>query len=364
MRITQDFAPRGPQGPCTGQAFGRRPVRGRAGAALTAAMALALLLTGCGGGNDSASAGTKGAKSSADADRIEPLAAAPAPKLPVTVDSADGTKVTVDSTDRIVPLTGSLSEIVFTLGFGKQVVARDITATFEQAEKLPVVTRAHDVSAESVLSLKPTVVLADTTTGPSEAIDQIRDAGIPLVVVEPAKELADVGRRIDTVAEALGVPAAGSELKARTESRIAAVQKTIPDHADGKKPRVAFLYLRGSASVYLLGGAESGASSLLEAAGAVDAGKTSGLNKDFTAITSEALAKAAPDAILLMSKGLDSVGGMDGLVKIPGIAETPAGMDRRVVSIDDGVLLNYGPRTDRVLAEIVEQLYPKGGKGQ
>lgn len=364
MRITQDFAPRGPQGPGSGQAFGRRPVRGRAGAALTAAMALALLLTGCGGGNGSASAGPKGAQSSADADRVEPLAAAPAPKLPVTVDSADGTKVTVDSTDRIVPLTGSLSEIVFTLGFGKQVVARDITATFEQAEKLPVVTRAHDVSAESVLSLKPTVVLADTTTGPAEAIDQIRDAGIPLVVVDPAKGLDDVGRRIDTVAEALGVPAAGTELKKRTESRIAAVQKTIPDHADGKKPRVAFLYLRGSASVYLLGGAESGASSLLEAAGAVDAGKASGLNKDFTAITSEALAKAAPDAILLMSKGLDSVGGMNGLVKIPGIAETPAGMDRRVVAIDDGVLLNYGPRTDRVLAGIVEQLYPEGGKGR
>ncbi|MEU0158921.1 ABC transporter substrate-binding protein [Streptomyces sp. NPDC006261] len=364
MRITQDFAPKGPQAPGSGRAFGGRPARGRAGAALTAAMALTLLLTGCGGGSDSASTGAKAAKSSADADRVEPLAAAPAPKLPVTVDSADGTGVTVDSTDRIVPLTGSLSEIVFTLGFGKQVVARDITATFEQAEKLPVVTRAHDVSAESVLSLKPTVVLADTTTGPSEAIDQIRDAGIPLVVVEPPRELADVGRRIDTVAEALGVPAAGSELKARTESRIAAVQKTIPDHADGEKPRVAFLYLRGSASVYLLGGAESGASSLLEAAGAVDVGKTSGLDKDFTAITSEALAKAAPDAILLMSKGLESVGGMDGLVKIPGIAETPAGMDRRVVSIDDGVLLNYGPRTDRVLAEIVEQLYPKGGRGQ
>ncbi|WP_411078756.1 hemin ABC transporter substrate-binding protein [Streptomyces sp. cmx-18-6] len=361
MRISQDFAS---QGPDSGRpAFGRRPVRGRrAGAALTAAMAFALVLTGCGGGDGSAPKAA--AKGSADADRVEPLAAAPAPKLPVTIDSADGKKVTVDSTDRIVPLTGSLSEIVFTLGFGEQVVARDITATFEQAEKLPVVTRAHDVSAESVLSLKPTVVLADTTTGPSEAIDQIRDAGIPLVVVEPAKELADVGRRIDTVAEALGVPAAGSELKTRTESRIAAVQKTIPDHADGEKPRVAFLYLRGSASVYLLGGAESGASSLLEAAGAVDAGKTSGLKKDFTAITSEALAKAAPDAILLMSKGLDSVGGMDGLVKIPGIAETPAGMDRRVVTIDDGVLLNYGPRTDRVLAEIVEQLYPKGGKGQ
>ncbi|MFJ6610854.1 hemin ABC transporter substrate-binding protein [Streptomyces sp. NPDC091289] len=362
MRISQDFAPTGPD---TGRTARRRPARGRAAAALTAAVAFALVLTGCGGGDDSApKSGSGSAKSGADADRVEPLAAPPAPKLPVTVDSADGTKVTIDSTDRIVPLTGSLSEIVFTLGFGKQVVARDITATFEQAEKLPVVTRAHDVSAESVLSLKPTVVLADTSTGPREAIDQIRDAGIPLLVVDPAKGLDDVGRRIDTVAEALGVPAAGTELKKRTEDRIATVQKSIPAPADGKKPRVAFLYLRGSASVYLLGGAESGASSLLEAAGAVDAGKESGLNKDFTAITSEALAKAAPDAILLMTKGFESVGGMDGLVKIPGIAETPAGMDRRIVTVDDGVLLNYGPRTDRVLTEIVEQLYAKGGKGQ
>ncbi|WDG31677.1 ABC transporter substrate-binding protein [Streptomyces sp. CA-278952] len=368
MHISQAFAtrsPRGSEGPDAGRDFPRRPARGRAAAALTAAVTLALVLTGCGGdvggGDDSAS---KSAGSTADADRVEPLAAPPAPKLPVTVGSADGTKVTIGSTDRIVPLTGSLSEIVFTLGFGKQVVARDITATFEQAEKLPVVTRAHDVSAESVLSLKPTIVLADTTTGPAEAIDQIRDAGIPLLVVEPAKELADVGRRIDTVAEALGVPSAGTELKERTRSRIAAVQKSIPDPTDGKKPRVAFLYLRGSASVYLLGGAESGAGSLLEAAGAVDAGQESGLDKDFTPITSEALAKAAPDAILLMTKGFESVGGMDGLVKIPGIAETPAGMDRRIVTVDDGVLLNYGPRTDRVLAAIVEQLYAKGGTGR
>ncbi|NED80743.1 ABC transporter substrate-binding protein, partial [Streptomyces sp. SID11233] len=95
----------------------------------------------------------------------------------------------------------------------------------------------------------------------------------------------------------------------------------------------------------------------------VDAGKESGLRKDFTAITSEALAKAAPDAILVMSKGLDSVGGVDGLLKIPGVAETPAGLDRRVVSVDDGVLLNYGPRTDEVLATLVDQLYGTSGSG-
>lgn len=321
------------------------------------ALAMALALTGCG---DSSGAGSKGGadarnQARAAADRAEPLSGpAPEPHLPATVRSADGHRVKVRSAERIVPLTGSLSELVFSLGLGKHVVARDITATFAQAEKLPVVTRAHDVSAESVLSLKPTLVLAETTTGPAEAVDQIRKAGIPLVVLKPAKELADVGTRIDAVAAALGVEKAGDRLRKRTDQRIAAVRKDIP--RGGKRPRVAFLYVRGSASVYLLGGAESGAASLIEAAGGVDAGKESGLKKDFTPITSEALAEAAPDVLLVMTKGLESVDGVDGLLKVPGVAETPAGQQRSVVSIDDGVLLNYGPRTDDVLKDLAGQL--------
>ncbi|WP_430727735.1 heme/hemin ABC transporter substrate-binding protein [Streptomyces virginiae] len=322
-----------------------------------AVAALALALTACGG--TATPSGSSAPAPAAAPDRVEPLAATPQPALPVTVASADGTQVTVASADRVIPLTGSLNEIVHTLGLGEQVVARDITATFEQAAALPVVTRGHDVSAESVLSLRPTLVLAETTTGPAEAVQQIRDAGIPVLVVAPAKGLDDVPKRIDTVAAALGVKDAGTQLNQRTADRIAAARRNVPA-ATAKQPRVAFLYLRGTASVYLLGGSDSGAASLLEAAGAVDTGKESGLGKDFTPITSEALAAAAPDAILVMSKGLESVGGIDGLVKIPGVAQTPAGMDRRVVTVDDGVLLNYGPRTDQVLSSLITQLYGKG----
>ncbi|MFJ4512812.1 hemin ABC transporter substrate-binding protein [Streptomyces sp. NPDC088816] len=330
--------------------------------ALVSVLALTLTATGCSGSRPSGTDQGSAAKTAAAAvdNRVEPLAGTPSPRLPVTVRSADGREVTVRKARRIVPLSGSLSEIVFTLGLGDRVVARDITATFQQAAKLPVVTRNHDVSAESVLSLAPDLVLAETTSGPVEAMDQIRAAGVPVLVVKPAAGLADVGTRIQAVAGALGVPAAGRELTTRSEDRIDAVREAIPAHAD--HPRVAFLYLRGSASVYLIGGARSGATSLIEAAGGVDAGADSGLTKDFTAITTEALAKAAPDTILVMSKGLESVGGLDGLVKIPGIAQTPAGMERRVVSVEDGVLLNYGPRTDHVLRSIVDQLYAGGAR--
>src|SRR5690606_8692407 len=163
----------------------------------------------CGGPWGASPPERTGGSASPGADRVEPLGGTPAPDLPLTVRSADGRKVTVDKAERLVPLSGSLSEIVFTLGLGDRVVARDVSATFAQAEKLPVVTRGHDVSAESVLSLRPDLVLAEATSGPAEAMDQIRAAGIPVLVVDPAAGLDDVGPRIAAVAKALGVPDAG-----------------------------------------------------------------------------------------------------------------------------------------------------------
>jgi iron complex transport system substrate-binding protein len=339
-------------------------VPGRRLAAL--GLTLALFTGACAGGTGTDTAGSDASPASASAraaaatrqlakNTIVPLAGgAPTPRLPVTVDSSDGREVTVTDASRILPLNGGVAEIVFTLGLGDRVVGRDITATFAEARKLPQVTKAHDVSAESVLSLRPTVVLADTDTGPKEAVQQIRDAGIPVVVLDPATKLADVTVRTTRIARALGVPEAGEALNRRMGVELAAARAGVPE---GSRPKVAFLYLRGSAAVYLIGGKGSGADSLLEAAGAQDAGTAAGLDKPFTPITTEALAQARPDVILMMTKGLESVGGIDGLLRIPGIAQTPAGMNRRVVDLEDGVLLGFGPRTPLVIDILVDRVH-------
>ncbi len=104
-----------------------------------------------------------------------------------------------------------------------------------------------------MLSLKPDLVIAETTTGPEEAVDQIRAAGVRCC----SSRRHGPGRRghaHPAVAGALGVPAAGEELTRRSEQRIAAVRADVPRQ---ERPRVAFLYLRGSASVYLIGGEDS-----------------------------------------------------------------------------------------------------------
>lgn len=269
------------------------------------------------------------------------------PVLPVQAPSLDGTTTTVTDVSRIVPLNGAIAEVVFSLGLGENVVARDVEATFPEAEHLPLVTTGHDVSPEGVVSLRPTVVIADARTGPPEALTAISRAGIPVVVVPEAWTMGDTWARMAAVSEAVGLPDAGETLIARTRAELDAAAPPL----DGDPPVVAFLYLRGTAGVYLLGGEGSGADELIDAVGGIDAGAAAGLGS-FTPLTSEALVEAAPDVLLVMTRGLDSVGGIDGLVELPGIAQTPAGRDRAVIAIEDGRLLSFGPRTPEVLGEL------------
>ena len=126
--------------------------------------------------------------------------------------------------------------------------------------------------------------------------------------------------------------------------------------AGAENLKIAFLYMRGPA-ITMLAGPGSGADSLIAALGATDAGTASGLTSEFVPITSEAMIASAPDVILMMSGGLQSIGGVDGLEKIPGIAQTPAGRNARVVDMADTMLLSFGSNTGQVLAALAEAIY-------
>jgi iron complex transport system substrate-binding protein len=173
-----------------------------------------------------------------------------------------------------------------------------------------------------------------------------------VVLVPEAWSLEEIYPRITAVAAALGVPDVGRQLVDRTR---ADVRSAVSDSPSGPPLRIAFLYLRGQAGVYLMGGRGSGADSLIEAIGAVDAGSDIGLEK-FRPLTSEGLILAAPDVLVVMNGGLDSVGGSSGLARVAGVAQTPAGRDRRFVGMDDGALLSFGPRTGLVVRELADRV--------
>lgn len=245
---------------------------------------------------------------------IEPITDSPDQKLPVTVTDNQGTKVTVSDTSRILALDiyGTLSQTVFELGLGDQVVGRDLSTQFPEAQDLPLVTgeKNHDLIAEKILELDPTVILTDTSLGPWDVILQMRDSGIPVVVVDSKRGLDNLASLTMEVAEALGVPAEGKELGERIEAEAKAMRdkiaKVTPAALEDQL-RMVFLYVRGQSGVYYMFGEGSGADSLIKALGGYDVAAEIDW-KGMKPVTDEAIVAAQPDLILMMTLGLESVG--------------------------------------------------------
>jgi len=305
-------------------------------------LAGSILLTGCAAADSSPSSAPASVMSVPSATGVTTIHSADLPQfIPLPADLA------ADASKRIVTLAVGSGEIVAALGAGDRVVGRDETSSAPQIDNAPIVTKAHNVSAEVVIGLKPDVVLVDDLTSPPEALDQMRAAGIRVVSVPQAWAMADMRARVVNVAAAIGA----------RNGQVLADQLDAPNAQASAthKPRVAFLYLRGTSAIYLIGGKGSGADDLIARAGGIDVGAAAGL-APFTPLTAEALANLNPDVILVMTKGLESVGGVAGLTQLPGVAQTSAGRVARVIAVDDTVLLSFGPRTAALVALLAKAL--------
>ena len=186
-------------------------------------------------------------------------------------------------------------------------------------------------------------------------IEQIRNAGVAVVIVPEIEELTAGPTKLRLVGQALGVPKRGAKLAAQVAGQIALARREAARATS--KPRVAFLYVRGG-PVQLIGGTETRSNSMIVAAGGIDAGAEAGI-KGYQPITAEALVAARPDVLLFLSAGLESIGGVNGALRIPGVAQTPAGRNRRMLAYDDLLLLGLGPRTGAALRSLVRGLHPE-----
>ncbi|MEV5070469.1 ABC transporter substrate-binding protein [Microbacterium sp. LMI12-1-1.1] len=294
---------------------------------------------------------------------IEAVAADGAPELPVTVTDAEGRDVEITDVSRILPvdISGTIAATVFGLGLGDAVVGRDSSTSFDGTEDLPVVTKSgHTLNAEAILELAPTVMLTDTSIGPKEVRQQLRDAGIAVVVVSSERRADTVSDLVSEIAGALGVPDRGDALADRLDADVAAAVAevgAVAPVAASDRPRMLFLYVRGSANVYYIFGRDSGADSLIEAVGGVDVAGEIGW-EGMKPMTAEALVAAQPDVLVMMTDGLASVGGVDGLLeRIPALQQTPAGANRRVVDMADAEILSFGPRTADVIRALARAVY-------
>ena len=271
---------------------------------------------------------------------------------------ARGKVVEVRSVERIVSLDGITTEILFALGVGEKVVGRDDSSFYPpEAQRLPSVGYQFRLSAEGILSLKPTLVIGREDVRPKEVVEQLERAGVAVVLVPTEPSVEGAKAKIRTVAQAVGRVEQGEALVRALERDLLLLRAFQAQHAAKGKLRALFLYLRGPGTTFVCGEGSTPVG-VMELAGLENAAK--GI-RECQPMTAESVVAARPEVIVVFKKGLESVGGLEGLLKLPGVAQTPAGQKRKVVAMDDLYLGSFGPRAGRAALDLFRAAYLQEG---
>ncbi len=251
---------------------------------------------------------------------------------------------------RLVSTDGSLTEIVYALGYGSHLVGVDTTSTYpREAKELPQIGYKRALSVEGVMSLMPDMVLTTDDSGPAIVIDQLKQAGIKLQNYSAAPELASVKEKILGVSEQLGIPDQGKALWAQVLTQIElAMNRPLPE-----KPAKVLFVLSFSDRSPMVAGSETVAHLMINLAGGVNA--ASGFD-GFKPISAEALVEMAPDVVLMM-EGRNPQVTSDTLFLKPGFNQTPAASDQRLITMGGMMLLGLGPRTGLAIDSLNKALY-------
>ena len=264
--------------------------------------------------------------------------------------AAEGVAVFAD-TSRIAAIGGSITEIVYALGEQDHLVARDSTSHYPQAAlELPDVGYMRQLSPEGVLSVKPSGILALHGSGPKEAVDVLKKSSIPFIEVPEHFSHEGILEKIHVVGKALGADARADVLAAEVDAKLKAAEKQTASIKDRK--RILFVLSTQGGKILAAGG-DTAADGIIKLAGGVNA--VEGFS-GYKQMSDEAIVTARPDAILMMNNAGPATSD-DELFSNPSIASTPAGAARKLIRMDGGYLLGFGPRTADAIHELAVSLY-------
>lgn len=262
-----------------------------------------------------------------------------------TTTTETDTAATEIKTDRIVSLNGAVTETLASLDVAGNIVGRDVTSTFPADLKATDLGHVRSITAESILALQPSVVFGTTKDVNPNLNEQLKKANIPLVLIDQEYSIDGSKKLITEVATKLKKDNY-QPLLDNISNKMANVK------AFDKKPKVLFIYARGAGNL-MVAGSGTPLHNMIELAGAENAAAAL---TDFKPLTPEALLTTNPDVILMFDKGLQSLGGVDGLLKIEGIATTNAGKNKKVVTMDGQYLSGFGPRVGEAVVELHNKL--------
>jgi iron complex transport system substrate-binding protein len=255
---------------------------------------------------------------------------------------------------RVLCHGGALTEIVFALGLGHRMIARDTTSSYPPAAlALPDVGYLRQLSPEGVLSVGPDLILAEHDAGPVEVVEMLRRAGVPWISVPDGFGPEGVLAKIAVVGRALEAEAAAEALAAdsrRTLDKAARRAAAVPEA--GRRGVLFILSVQGGR--IMAGGADTAADGIIRLAGGRNA--AAGI-EGYKPMTDEAVLTAAPDLVMMMDRGGDHAILDAELWAMPALATSPAAAREGILRMDGLYLLGFGPRTGQAALDLNAALY-------
>ncbi|QQV01326.1 MULTISPECIES: hemin ABC transporter substrate-binding protein [Chryseobacterium] len=241
---------------------------------------------------------------------------------------------TPKSNQKIVSLSGGITEIVSALGHEKEIVGTDVTSTYPETLKATAKDLGHvrSMTVEPIMAVNPTMILASDKDINPELLGKIKSSGIKTELFNQEYSVNGTKKLIEQVAKALG----NSDYQKLNDKIDTDLQQIQPI---AKKPKVLFIYSRGN--MMMVSGKNTPMASLIEIAGGENAVNDF---EDFKPLTPEAVVKANPDVLFFFSSGLQGAGGNEGVLKMPGVSQTNAGKNKKIIAMDGGLVSSFGPR--------------------
>ncbi|WP_153399566.1 heme/hemin ABC transporter substrate-binding protein [Chryseobacterium vaccae] len=238
------------------------------------------------------------------------------------------------SNNKIVTLNGGITEIVSALGHEKEIVGTDVTSTYPETLKATAKDLGHvrSMTIEPIMAVSPTLILASDKDINPELLGKINSSGIKTEVFKQEFTVDGTKKLIADVAKAVG----NTDYQ-KLNDRIDADLKQVQPIA--KKPKVLFIYARGN--MLMVAGKNTPMASLISLAGGENAVNDF---EDFKPLTPEAVVKANPDVLFFFATGLQGAGGNEGALKMPGVSQTNAGKNKKIIAMDGGLVSSFGPR--------------------
>ena len=257
----------------------------------------------------------------------------------------------------LVTIGPSVTEIVYALGAGDQIIGTDQSSKTPEGAKVAKLGYHRQLSAEGLISLRPSRIIGTDNMGPPAVLEQLKAAGVEVTIMPSGNTLNDLYQQINALADLFDRESAGAELRQNLQKDITVVNK-LAEKAKAKYGRTTkVIYMMAYGGTPLIAGGNTTLDSLISLVGAQNPAKVS--FSGYKPVTAEALLTMAPDVILVGQAVLNTAKNADGVLKLlPGIQTTPAGKNKAVVAIDDTALMSgFSPRIGDVALALANDIY-------